>query len=805
MAEAVDGQEIGGLYSIYTDAVNPILATSGGTLTISPGTSNFLQEAIASGDNYMYLSEGLTVKENTSLNFDELAEKAEEYVKEFKTDLLTTIEQIPISIALKFTLAFTPGLGEIAEFPLALAEGIKDVTEFIVNIIDTAKVLALITQTFNYSVTVDTPSGQPLYTQTSNFRVIPSLPKIVEEMITFQFDLPDDVHDATEALDELADAIEDKDASDFKLAAADEANLLKDNLGNYLNYAQVSVTRTPLIPVPQFYVKLESSRDLVTDAQFVYNDSDGLVSLQSQIAAYQAIAASPGADALQNGQDLLAQIAGEIPNVQSQVQLFTQQQATVTADLEELKKELNDFEPYAPQSFQSVESSVDALIAFEQEQIQSTVNSLEADLNTLNGLVQNPPTTLSGMTALLTGGILSALGDLSTQRTQLSNALVTFQQALSALDEPLGDLVIFVQSATGPLYTFSEEYPQFPAPLETAPGAGTAAQSPATSLSAADPRITQLLATAEQAWSPAVGSRWPVSVTVLVQPLPQGLLAESEVTQWSTAGQPLSATITLSPDAAGQGWYVDPSSPTASAFSQSLGDTVYSAAPGSAAYGHYDLLTALEHELGHILAFNPFNPGYESHIQYENGAEYFVAPGVSAEVIAGGVLDPNVDPADVMAANLAPGVRKLPAYLELQVVSTLWGTTLPAAPAAPAAPTAPAAPAASASGSASPTTLIDQAVASLTSVASASPVVVAPVAKHKSAAKTKKPGHPIHHKVIAKPKHHAPSHAPKNQTHRVVVKAHKAASPTVHPETPNGHLALHLSKRGKTSKGRAIS
>ena len=792
MADAVDGQEIGGLYSIYTDAVNPVLTTSGGTLTISPGASNFLQEAIASGDNYMYLSEGLTVKENTSLNFDELAEKAEEYVEEFKKDLLTTIQQIPISIALKFALAFTPGLGEVAEFPLALAEGIKDVTEFIVNIIDTAKVLSLITQTFNYSVTVDTPDDEPLYTQTSEFKVVPSLPKIVAEMITFQFDLPDDIEDATNALSSLADAIEDHSAADFKLAASDEADLLKENLGNYLNYAQVSVTRTPLIPVPQFYVKLESSHDLVTDAGFVYNDTDVLASLQSQVAAFQAIALSAGSDALENGQDLLSQISGELSNAQSQVQLFTQQQATVTADLEDLETELNDFEPYAPTSFESVESSVEALITFEQDQIQSAVNNIESDLKTLTTLVQNPPMTLAGMTSLLTGGILSALSDISTQRTQLSNALVTFQPALSALDEPLGDLVIFVQSNTGPLYTFSEEYPSFPAPLETAPGVQPPPLSPPASLSAADPRIAQLLVAAEQAWSPAVGSSWPVSVTVLVQPLPQGLLAESEVTEWSSTGKPLSATITISPDAAGQGWYVDSPSSLTSAFTQSLGGTAYAAAPGSAASGHYDLLTALEHELGHILAFNPFNPGYESHIQYENGAEYFVAPGVSAQVIAGGVLDPNIDPNDVMAASLTPGVLKFPARLELQVVSTLWGTTLPAAPA-----TSPPPPA-------SPTALVDHAVASLTSAAPASPVATAPVAEVAPVAKTEKTKHAKHHAVIAKPKHPAISHGRKTQTHRIVVKPHKTAATSAHHQKiPSGHLAVELSTRGKTPKGRA--
>jgi hypothetical protein len=53
--------------------------------------------------------------------------------------------------------------------------------------------------------------------------------------------------------------------------------------------------------------------------------------------------------------------------------------------------------------------------------------------------------------------------------------------------------------------------------------------------------------------------------------------------------------IWIDRDAAGYGWYIDPS-PAA--------DAAFPAAPGSDAYGKVDLHTVVEHELGHELGFD---------------------------------------------------------------------------------------------------------------------------------------------------------------------------------------------------------
>jgi hypothetical protein len=59
-------------------------------------------------------------------------------------------------------------------------------------------------------------------------------------------------------------------------------------------------------------------------------------------------------------------------------------------------------------------------------------------------------------------------------------------------------------------------------------------------------------------------------------------------------GMAFPGAIWIDQTAAGYGWYLDPSS---------AGDSAFPAAPGSPAYGKVDLLTVVEHELGHELGF----------------------------------------------------------------------------------------------------------------------------------------------------------------------------------------------------------
>jgi Ca2+-binding RTX toxin-like protein len=69
-------------------------------------------------------------------------------------------------------------------------------------------------------------------------------------------------------------------------------------------------------------------------------------------------------------------------------------------------------------------------------------------------------------------------------------------------------------------------------------------------------------------------------------------------------GMLLGDTLLIDADAAGFGWFVDATPGESSEFTVEVGRDVFTAAPGSDAYGHYDLFTVLAHELGHVLGFD---------------------------------------------------------------------------------------------------------------------------------------------------------------------------------------------------------
>ncbi len=90
----------------------------------------------------------------------------------------------------------------------------------------------------------------------------------------------------------------------------------------------------------------------------------------------------------------------------------------------------------------------------------------------------------------------------------------------------------------------------------------------------------------------------------------------------NTAGN----VITIDASAAGFGWFIDTAS---SAFQATSNPAEMSAKPGTLAVGHMDLLTVVEHELGHILGLDDVNAGSR--------------------------------PDNLMTATLAAGERRLPA------------------------------------------------------------------------------------------------------------------------------------------------
>jgi hypothetical protein len=99
--------------------------------------------------------------------------------------------------------------------------------------------------------------------------------------------------------------------------------------------------------------------------------------------------------------------------------------------------------------------------------------------------------------------------------------------------------------------------------------------------------LTPIVNEAIRRWALVAGSQALAGVSVQVADLPGNLLGE-------TVGR----TILVDRDAAGYGWFIDSTPQDDSEFTQ-----LAVARPGTAAVGHADLLTAVMHEMGHVLGY----------------------------------------------------------------------------------------------------------------------------------------------------------------------------------------------------------
>ncbi len=111
-----------------------------------------------------------------------------------------------------------------------------------------------------------------------------------------------------------------------------------------------------------------------------------------------------------------------------------------------------------------------------------------------------------------------------------------------------------------------------------------------------DQQLAPIVAEAERLWATAGGSKVLETMSglaVQIADLPGKLL-----------GEQVGKNILIDRDAAGYGWFVDPTPADDSEFPDLVGAHAMAANNNSPAANRADLLTAVMHELGHVLGYN---------------------------------------------------------------------------------------------------------------------------------------------------------------------------------------------------------
>ena len=163
-----------------------------------------------------------------------------------------------------------------------------------------------------------------------------------------------------------------------------------------------------------------------------------------------------------------------------------------------------------------------------------------------------------------------------------------------------------------------------------------------------------------------------LDIAVVFDDLPGAKLGEARIAELSDNGLPTAGTIVLDREAAGFGWFVDPTPLDQAEFTKQIGDQTFQASLDSPAHGKYDLLTVLLHETGHFLGFVPGSTSFDRHVVTIQGSQMFVGPEFTAKFSPNGEhLDRELYPFDLLNSVLSPSVRKLPTTLDFQIIQSV--------------------------------------------------------------------------------------------------------------------------------------
>ncbi len=129
------------------------------------------------------------------------------------------------------------------------------------------------------------------------------------------------------------------------------------------------------------------------------------------------------------------------------------------------------------------------------------------------------------------------------------------------------------------------------APASLGTGVPSLQPLPANEVLSNESQLTPIVNEAIRRWAAVAGSQALADVSVQIADLPGNLL-----------GEDIGKTILIDRDAAGYGWFIDPTPQDDTEFAP-LASGALAALPQTAAAGHADLLTAVMHEMGHALGY----------------------------------------------------------------------------------------------------------------------------------------------------------------------------------------------------------
>ncbi|MBK8118793.1 MAG: hypothetical protein IPK39_05885 [Sulfuritalea sp.] len=268
--------------------------------------------------------------------------------------------------------------------------------------------------------------------------------------------------------------------------------------------------------------------------------------------------------------------------------------SALASDMESLVASPGDPDSGAPQASQSEQAA--AIVASHKNPESQNDFSLVGSSD--EGLIATPPTATQLPRGPPGNGQISS--SLVAEESINNNALSPSDSPLLddgglfafpevPFSEPTGDALPRAPPAPDALIADKTEY------LRSESSLAATAQNSASRLT--DQALAPVLEHALRIWETAgidgtLAGRF-ANLQFRIADLPEAILGETVGNQ-----------ITIDPDATGHGWFVDATPADSAEFGIALANQTLLADAGSDAFGRIDLLTALVHEIGHVLGFD---------------------------------------------------------------------------------------------------------------------------------------------------------------------------------------------------------